>query len=201
MAVGLGVITAVFTMLLVRLLVKPDVTFQHTVLKQAGKRVGKGNVVLAGLCLWVAFSAHTLVSQRMRASALEQARAPLNDAFYTQKRDREGAQQALDGIESAASWVLLADPMLREVRAMLRGAVGRHPEAEDELTALYEYNKGHEMEPILFYPEAKMALAQYFGMRKRFDEAEQLLMEVIANNPRNPVAPRLVQRIRIQRNQ
>ena len=201
MAVGLGVITAVFTMLLVRLLIRPDVTFQHTVLKQAGKRLGKGNLALAGLGLWVAFAAHTFVGQRVRSSALEQARAPLNDAFYTQRRDQDGAQAALDEVESAASWVLVVDPMLREVRAMLYGAVGRHQDAEEELTAIYEHNRQHEVEPLLFYPEAKMALAQYFGMKKRFDEAEQLLMAVIADNPQNPVAPRLVQRIRMQRGQ
>ena len=201
LAVGLGVITAVFTLLLVRLLCRSDVTFQHAALKQAGKLSGKGFAVLVGVALWVAFASQTFVAQRVRAEALEQARTPLNDAFYTQKRDQAAAQEALDRVDSAASWVLVEDPMLREVRAMLRGAVDRHPEAESELTAIYEYNRHHEITPLLFFPEAKMALAQYFGMRKRYDEAEQLLMEVIADNPQNPVAPRLVQRIRMMRGQ
>ena len=195
MAVGLGVVTAVFTLLLVRLLFKRDVTFQHTVLKQAGKRVGKGNLVLVLLLGWVAFSVHTFSAQRVRESAVAQAEKPLNDAIYTRNRDVPGTQKALEQVEAAASWMLLADPMLREVRAMLRGAVGRHPEADAELTELYEgYGR-------LYRPEAKMALAQYCELRKEFDQAEKLLMEVVSANPANQAALRLIQRVRMKRNQ
>ena len=195
MAVGLGVVTAVFTLLLVRLLVKSDVTFQHTVLKQAGKRVGKGSLVLVLLLGWVAFSVHTFSAQRVSKAAIANADKPLFEAIYTRKRDPEGTQKALDEVEAAVSWTLFADPKLREVRALLRGAVGRHPEADAELTELYE-GYGH-----LHRSDAKMALAQYYGMRKQYDEAEQLLMEVIAVNPNNPTAPHLIQRYRMLRNQ
>lgn len=201
LAVGLGVITAVVTLLLVRLFTNKSATFQHTALKQDGKLVGKGRLVAFLLIGWVAFSAHTFMGQRYRKAAMEQAIEPLNNSFYTRKGDPAQTKQALEDVQFAASWVLMTDPMLREVRAMLLGADKQHEEAEAELTAIYEFNKKHEVEPAFYYPEAKMALSQYFGMRKRFDEAEQLLMEVISDNPGNPVAPRLVQRIRMQRNQ
>jgi polyferredoxin len=195
LAVGLGVITAVFALLFVRLLTNRDVTFQHTVLKHAGKRSGMGHLALGLLLAWLAFTAHTFVGQQLRTAAIDHAKQPLQDAFYTQKRDQAGAQRALDEVEAAASWALLPDPMLREVRAMLFGAVNRHKEAEVELTKMYEANDRQ-----LFYPEAKLALAQYFGLLgTRFDEAEQLLLEVVTNDPSNPIAPRLLQRVRVRK--
>ena len=195
LAVGLGVITAVFVMLLLRLLLKSDVTFQHTALKVAGKRTGKGTLVMALLIGWVLFSAHTFVGHRLREPAIANAKEPLQASFYSRAGDKQKTQAALEDVEAAASWALMPDPQLREVRAMLRGAVGRHKEAEAELTDMWDrYGK-------LFYPEAKMALAQYFGMLgTRYDEAEQLLVEVSTDNPNNPVAPRLLQRVRAKRN-
>src|SRR5690606_15637286 len=127
--------------------VKQDVSFQHSVLKQSGKRSFAGNLVMLLLIGWLGFTIHTFVGQRLRTRAIESAQKPLQEAFYTQKRDVVGAQKVLDQVESAASWTLLADPMLREVRAMLRGAVNRHKDAEHELTEMYEA-RGE-----LFYPE------------------------------------------------
>ena len=194
LAVGLGVITAVFALLLVRLFSHREVTFQHTVLKQAGKRTAMGNLAAVLLLLWLAFTAHTFAGKQLRVAAIEHAKQPLQSAFYTQERDQQGAQRALEEVEAAASWVLLPDPMLREVRAMLFGAVNRHKEAEVELTRMYDATGK------LFYPEAKLALAQYFGLLgTRYDEAEQLLLQVITDHPNNPIAPRLLQRIRQKR--
>ena len=196
MAVGLGVITAVFALLWVRLVIKSDVTFQHTPLKQNGKRTGMGNLTLLLVAGWMLFTAHTFVGERLRASAIDGAAQPVWDAFYTQKRDVAAAQKALDEMGTATSWVMVVDPRLREVRALLFGAVGRHKDSELELTAMYEANGQ------LLASESSMALAQYFGvLGTRYKEAEKLLLQVVTNNPSNLVAPRLLQRVRIKMEQ
>ena len=196
MAVGLGVITAVFALLWVRLVIKSDVTFQHTSLKQNGKRTGMGNLTLLLVAGWMLFTVHTFVGERLRASAIDGAAQPVWDAFYTQKRDVAAAQKALDEMGIATSWVMVVDPRLREVRALLLGAVGRHKDSELELTAMYEANGQ------LLASESSMALAQYFGvLGTRYKEAEKLLLQVVTNNPSNLVAPRLLLRVRIKMEQ
>lgn len=197
MAVGLGVITAVFTLLLVRLLFKQDVTFQHTTLKQAGKRTRRGTLVLCLLIGWVAFSAHTFVGHQLRNSAIENAKQPLRLAIYGRGGDPAKVAKALEGVEAAASWALLPDPQLREFRALMRGAVQRHDEAKAELTDMFEAYDGK-----LFLLEAKMALANYFGNKgTRYDDAEKLLIEVSVEDPTNKTAPRLLQFVRMKRGQ
>ena len=194
LAVALGVITAVLLLLLVRLLVKQDVTFQHTTLRAVGKRSNVGNLVMMLLIGWMLFSAHTMVGQLKRGPAIESGKGPIYSAFYTRDRDVPSAQRALDQVEDAAAWQLVLDPQLREVRALLCGAVGRHKDAEVELTGMFQRGGG------LFYAESKMALANYFGIQgNRFDEAEQLLLEVVSSNPTNNVAPRLLQAVRTKR--
>jgi ferredoxin len=197
MAVGLGVLTAVFTLLLTRLLIRKDVTFQHTVLKQAGKRTGKGTLVLCLLIGWMAFSAHTFVGHRLRNSAVAAARAPIYSKFFNPTTfDQQQADEAVAEVEAAASWSLLVDPQLRELRALTRGVTGRDADAEAELTDVFDsYGR-------LFFPEAKLALAQFFFKRGvRYDDAEQLLIEVASNNPSNPIAPWLLQQVRKKRGQ
>ncbi|MFT4512036.1 MAG: polyferredoxin [Planctomycetota bacterium] len=196
MAVGLGVITSVLVLLLVRLVVKKNVTFQHTALKQDGKRSTTGWVVMALLIGWVLFSAHTFVGHRLRGPAMEQAEQPWLMKFYRGEGDPKVLNELLEEVEAAADWTLLPDPKLREVRAMMRACVGRHDEAEAELTEMFEdYGS-------LYHPEAKMTLAQYFGVKgTRFEAAEALLIEVSTNDPNNPAAPRLLHRVRIKRGQ
>ncbi|MGC6487003.1 MAG: 4Fe-4S binding protein [Planctomycetota bacterium] len=191
MSVGLGAITAVFAMLFVRLLTRPDVTFQHTALKVGGSRTRAGSVALLAIAGWLLFTGHTFVGQRLRADAVERAQAPIRAKIYSPRAfDAEQAAAALDGVEYAAAFALVADPQLRELRALLRGSVDRHADAEAELTALYErYGR-------LFFDESKMALANYFARRRRLDAAEELLLEVVSDNPGNPAAPRLLAGVR-----
>ena len=68
-----------------------------------------------------------------------------------------------------------------------------HADAEGELTQLFE-GSGQ-----LFFPESKMALANYLARRGRLDEAESLLLEVISANPDNPAAPTLLASVRKRR--
>ena len=191
MSVGLGAITAVFAMLFLRLLWRADVTFQHTALKRAGRRTRAGNVALLLLGGWLAFSAHTFVGQRLRASAVSVAQAPIRAKIYTPRAFVQGqATTALAEVEATASFLLVADPQLREMRALLRGSLGQHADAEAELTELFE-GSGR-----LFFPESEMALANYFARRGRLDEAEALLLEVVTRDPDNPAAPTLLGAVR-----
>ena len=104
--------------------------------------------------------------------------------------DAQAAAAALRGVERAASFALVTDPQLRELRALLRGSVDRHEAAEAELTELYaDFGR-------LFFDESKMALANYFARRRRLDEAEALLLEVVTENPQNPAAPTLLAAVR-----
>ncbi|MCK5940945.1 MAG: 4Fe-4S binding protein [Planctomycetes bacterium] len=195
MSVGLGVITAVFTMLFLRLWWKRDVTFQHTVMKRDGARTRAGNVALLLLGGWLLFTAHTFVAQRLRAGAVDVAKAPIKAKIYSPRRfDAEQAERALDDVEAAASFALVADPQLRELRALLRGSVGRHADAEQELTAL------HADTGRLYFAESKMALANYLARRGELDEAERLLLEVISEDTDNPAAPTLLNAVRRRKN-
>jgi len=194
MSVGLGVITAVFAMLFARLLWRRDVVFQHTALKQGGRRTRAGTAALLLLGGWLVFTAHTFAGQRLRASAVIAAQAPIRARIYTpQAFDEAGAEAALAAVEGAAAFALVVDPQLRELRALLRGSLGRHKDAEAELTQLFE-GSGR-----LFFPESKMALANYLARRGRLDEAESLLLEVISANPENPAAPTLLASVRKRR--
>lgn len=194
LAVGLGVITAVFALVFWRLLRRPDMTFQRTPLKVAGRRTRAGNLALLLLGLWLLFAVHTFVGQRLRNGALDGAGAPIMARMYAPPTFRsEVAQQALDRADAAIGWELVADPRLREIRALLRGTLGRHAEAEAELTELFDG------EGFVAFPEAKLALANYWaGKPGRREAAERLLREVIAANPQNPAAPVLLQRVLAQ---
>jgi len=191
MAVGLGVITAVFAMLFLRLWWRRDVTFQRTPLKVEGRRTRAGTLALLLIGGWLAFTAHTFVGQRLREAAVAAAQAPIRSKIYRPRSfDAQAAAAALRGVERAASFALVTDPQLRELRALLRGSVDRHEAAEAELTELYaDFGR-------LFFDESKMALANYFARRRRLDEAEALLLEVVTENPQNPAAPTLLAAVR-----
>jgi ferredoxin len=191
MSVGLGALTAVFAVLFLRLFWRRDVRFQHAALKQDGRRTRAGNVALLLLGGWLAFTAHTFVGQRLRASAVSVAQGPIRAKIYAPRGfDAQQADAALLEVEAAASFAIAVDPQLREIRALLRGSVGRHGDAEAELTQLFE-DSGR-----LFFPESQMALANYFARRGRLDEAEALLLDVVTKDPSNPAAPTLLGAVR-----
>ena len=304
MSVGLGAITAVSAMLWMRLLWRPDVSFQHTELKRAGRRTRAGNAAMLAIGAWLLFTGHTFVAQRLNASAAEVAKAPILAEFYgaapfradaaeealrevdaaidwslvadpelcelaallerslgrrqqAQERlsglyaahgrlrydesrlalieafasdgraadaaalvpgasrvavklarpsfrakiykprefDSARAQQALQMVEAVAGVAEVVDPALREARALLQGSLSRHADAERELTAIFDSGRG------MAFPESNMALAHYFGLRGRLDEAETLLLEVITDDPENPAAPTLLGAIRRKQRQ
>lgn len=191
LAVGLGVITAVFALLFWRLLRRPDLTFQHTALRQGGRYTRAGRWALLLLGGWLSFTVHTFVAQRIRAAAIADAGKPILARMYNPSAFQpQAARDALARVDRAASWLLVTDPQLHEVHALLRGTIGGHDDAEVELTHVFDHHG------FLSFPESKLALANYWARDPaRRATAEQLLREVLANNPNNPAAPVLLQQL------
>lgn len=203
MAVGLGVITAVFTLLFVRLLFRGEVTFQHTVLKVAGKRTRAGSWALLGLGAWLVFTVHTFVGQRLLAGAVAAvnppaaanapaAPGPLHAAFYETRRvGLDELQPLLVAIDRYLAWALVAEPKQVEVRGLVLRALGRHVDAEQQLLAALGDR------PAMLLDEANLALARYHmdPARRRFADAERLVQHVLEHSPQHPVARVLQQNL------
>lgn len=192
LAVGLGVITAVFVLLAWRLVRLPSVTFQHTALKVGGTWTRAGRFGLFGLVGWLAFTAHTGIGKELRREALDGSREPLRAAFYeTRVVPAAELQPALASVERCLSWTLLDEPLVREVQALLVRALGRHAEAEKLLFAV----RGEAA--VLGLDEANLALAAYCmdPARRRFADARVLVDHVLAHAPNHPIARLLQQRL------
>ncbi|MFK7741233.1 MAG: 4Fe-4S binding protein [Planctomycetota bacterium] len=191
MAVGLGVITAVFALLAVRLMSRRDVTFQSTVLRQGGSFRGVGLAALVLSVLWVGFAAHTSIGKQKRDAAVAAGRAPVQARMYG--RDTfvlSEAQSALALADEAKSWALVPDPQLLEVRGMLLGVTGRDADAATQLEQLYEQRED------LFFVESKLMLARYWALRGDNLESAKLLVEqVLAVDGNNRGAAMLLHRI------
>lgn len=188
MAVGLGVITAVLTLLFVRLLVRKDVMFQHTSLRSGGRYSRAGTVALVLFGGWIAFSAHTFVVQRMTHAAKLAAAAPLRERL-NERRDVAPAvlQNAHDEVDAALAWDLADDPGLLQARGLLRRELGRHDEAEADLRAALAKLPGLDY--------AGVALAIYRLRAQDFAEAERLAKAVLAVHPDNPTAKAILQQL------
>lgn len=203
LAVGLGVITAVLSLLGWRLLRRREVTFQHTVLKQSGRLVGSGRLVLALVVAWLLLCTHTFVVQRMHASTIATVAEPLRSSFYGSRRVEAGElRPALAKLERLLAWSLFDEPGMVEWRALLLRALGDsmpgtaegvqfHVEAE---RVLLEARGDH---PVLNLPESNLALANYSmdPKRQRYADAASLLQHVLAQHPDHPIALLLMQRL------
>ncbi|MCA8964914.1 MAG: 4Fe-4S binding protein [Planctomycetes bacterium] len=188
MAVGLGVITAVLALLFVRLLLRAELTFQHTPLRAAGKLTRAGRFTLVLLAAWLAFAAHTFVGQRLSNSAKEGAAVVLRERLNERKDVApERLQTAHDAVDGALAWDLVDDPGLLQARGLLRRELGRHDEAEADLRAALGKLPGLEY--------AGVALAIYRLRAQDFDQAEQLAKAVLAEHPDNPTARAILEQL------
>lgn len=192
MAVGLGVITAVFTLLAWRLWRRREMTFQHTVLRRAGRLTRAGAWVAGGLAVWLAFTAHTFVAQRLKADARDGAAEPLRMVLnLRQPMPAERLQAVHDRVDRALAWDLLDDPELLQIRGLLRRELGQHADAEQDLrAALAKF-------PRLEY--AATALAIYRLRAGDLAEAERLARDVLTRHPDNPTARAIVQQLEQRR--
>lgn len=191
LAVALGVITAVFTLLAWRLLRRRDVSFQHTPLRVGGALSRAGRWAMIGLVAWLGLALHTWIVRQKMDAAFAAAQAPLQASFY-RPRPSDGEppnsparlQAALVSTESALSWSLIAEPRLLEVRALLLGAQRMHGDAERLLgEVLQRFGR-------FILPESSLAFASYCldGKPPRLQLAGELIAEVLRGSPRNPVA-------------
>ncbi|MCU0867040.1 MAG: 4Fe-4S binding protein [Planctomycetes bacterium] len=185
LSVGLGVITAVFALLFWRLLRRREVTFQHTALKQAGTFTRAGRWALLGIGAWLAFTAHTFVVQRYKASLIAQMVAARGEATPAQ------LQQALATAESTHAIDLVDDPMVGELRGLLLRRLGRHAEAEAQLLA------AHAAQGHLQVLEASLSLASYCldPSRRRYELAAELVRGVLRVHPQHPAAMQMLEAI------
>jgi polyferredoxin len=188
LAVGLGVITAVFTLLFVRLLRRRDVLFQHTPLRVDGRFTRAGRVALVLLGGWLAFGGHTFVGQRLKTAALAEAREPLR-LRLNERKDVDPAlfAAAHEAVHGALGWDLLDDPELLQVRGLLRRELGQHGDAEADL--------GRALAALPHLELAGVALAIYRLRAQDVPAAERLVREVLAVHPDNPTARAILQQI------
>ena len=179
LAVGLGVITAVFTLLGWRLLRRPAVTFQHTEWKRAGKLTPAGRWGALAVGVWLLFTVHTFTMQRWKGAALDVASAPLRERLNERKDvAAERFQAAHELVDGALGFDLMDDPELLQVRGLLRRELLRHDEAEADLLAAWRRVPGIEW--------AGAALAVYRMRANDPAGAAAYAREVLVHNPNNP---------------
>ena len=193
MAVGLGVITAVLALLLVRLLLRPDLQFQHTVLKAAKRFTRAGRWTLLLVTGWLVFTAHTFVVQRLHAGAMAAAHEPVRASIYeTRAVAPAELEPVLARLDRYRAWALVDEPRALEVRGLVLRGLRRHADAE---RALLDALDG---EPVLRFDEANLALAAYWmdPARRRLADAERLVQHVLRHAPQHPIARLLDLRLR-----
>ena len=173
MAVGIGVITAVLALLLLRLLRRPDVAFQHAALKVGGRRSGRGQLVAIGCALWLGLTAHTAASKWWRGELIDAV-----GQIPAQATPAE-VEAVLAQAQSAHRWDLVDDPVVGELKGLLFRRLGRHVESEAALQASYR------AQGSLQYVEANLCLVTYCmdPARRRFDQAQELLNSVLTQHP------------------
>ena len=178
LSVGLGVITAVFALVLWRLVWRKTMVFQHTPMRADGRLTRAGRWAMAGLSLWLLLSTHTFVTQRYRHAATDAVRELRGGASEQQ------LMAALDAADRALAWDLVDDPRVEEMRGLVLRGLGRHADAEAALLDALT-DRGW-----LDFVEGNLALASYAmdPQRRRFDLAQQLLDQVLAGNPEHPIA-------------
>lgn len=193
LAVALGVITAVFTLLAWRLLRRPQVTFQNTALKQAGRLLRAGRFYLLPLLGWLLFAAHTGYVEHLRREVYDRelVTEPLRLSFNDQPFDPKALENALAVLDRYLGAGLLVDVKVPEMRGLALRGLRRHLDAEAQLLACLA---GRD---VLIFDEANLALASYMmdPRRQRFADAQRLVAHVLAANPEHPIARLLQQRL------
>lgn len=192
LAVGLGVLTAVFALLLWRLLTRAELTFQHTQLKAAGRCTRTGRKTLLLLCAWVALAGHLFVGQRLAQHGRSVA-GPLLQGWLNERVPiaPDDLLVAEDAVDDALAWGLCGDPELLQMRGLLRREQNRHAEAEGDFVAALA--KAPKME------YAAIGLAVYRLRAGDLTTAERLAREVLAYSKANKTAAALLEQVEKRR--
>jgi hypothetical protein len=165
LAVGLGVITAVLLLLLLRLVRRHELTFQSTPLKQSGRWTPAGRRVAIAASLFVGLAVHSGVCQWRRDALYETMKA------ISPKAAKVEVENVLASADRALSWEVFDDPFTRELRAMLLWRLGREAEAAPELLSIYESTKKLDLN----LANLNLARACMSPLLPRLDVAEQVL--------------------------
>ncbi len=193
LSVALGVITAVLAMLGWRLLRKPDVTFQHTVLAQRGRLLPRGRTVTLLVGVWLCFTAHTGVLNQWTAATLDDGVALLRQhAVAPGSLGREDFVALASRMAAIDRWSLLTNPRLLGVHGLVLRELGQHGDARVQLERMV----GRSLFDRVHIPKAELALATYYYELGRFDAAATLAQTVLERQPGNAAARDLLRQAR-----
>lgn len=185
LAVGLGVVTAVFALLALRLVLQTNVKFQHTVLKADGRWTRSGGLGMAGLCVWLLLTLHTGISQWRRESLHE-----MMDTLPVQATPAQ-LEDLLARAESIHASEVFDDPFVGEMLGLLLWRLGRQAEGGAELMRSYEANG----ELDLVYSNLNLAIYCASTGDKRLDVAEKVVRKVLSVHPQHAMAQRMLEDI------
>lgn len=165
LAVGLGVITAVLLLLLLRLVRRHELTFQSTPLKHSGRWTPAGRRVAVAASLFVGLAVHSGFCQWRRDALYETMKA------ISPKAPKVEVENVLASADRALSWEVFDDPFTRELRAMLLWRLGREAEAAPELLSIYQSTKKLD----LHLANLNLARACMSPLMPNLEVAEQVL--------------------------
>lgn len=183
LAVGLGVLTGVAALLLLRLLTKHEVTFQHTPWKKSGRWTAAGRLGATLSVLAIAFATHCGLCQWRRDALFAAVKAIPKDATQAQ------VSEVLDRAETALAREVFDDPFTRELRALLWWRLGRERDGAKELLALFEERGFVELD--IANLNLAMSCLPPRGMRP--DVAEKAAMRALQLRPNLPMAQSMLQ--------
>lgn len=186
LAVGLGVITAVLALLAWRLLRRPEVAFQHTALKVAGRLTKAGRWAAVLLAAWFALGAVTWYGQHQREALFAAMKAVPVQATAGE------LQALLARAERAEATALVRDPFVGEMRGLLLWRLGREAEGGEVLRASFERSGVLEIETS----SLNLAMACLPPRGHRPELAEQVLEKFLRVRPQHELAQRMLQAAR-----
>jgi ferredoxin len=191
LAVGLAVITAVFSLLAVRLLRRGEMTFQHRALKLQGRLTAAGRWVLLAIAAWLLLTVDTgVVSFCSWRSEVASAAVPPRE----QKVPRAAGLRAIDDIlATAVAFTLVDDPKLHFRRGMVQRELG----ATLEDVSLFASAEAELRRALALNPDFQSAivpLTDLLNLRGATEEIEPLLLHALQLQPNDNGA-----RVRLER--
>jgi len=197
LAVAMGVITAVLLLLGWRLVRRPGVTFQHTVLKDGGRLTRGGRWAVAAIVLWGAFTVHTGLLHRAGAAAFQDALDLLREQRSTRAVEPARFQAVEQRLANVDAWSLWTPPLVLGIHGLvLRELHGRAPLAahQDAIRQLERMVERRVLDRERLLP-ADHALANYYLGLGRLDDAGRLARQTLERVPNDATALEILRRV------
>ena len=188
MAVGLGIITAVFSMLGWRLLRKPNVTFQHTVLRQDRALTGAGRRAAVGLGVFCVLALHTSAVRFTEARA-EHNLNVVSSAGGSDAQRAQALAQARRWLELQRDLTLIANPGVHQNLGLVYRELGTRALGDDERVAAgvwmdrAERELRRALELLPDFSQAALPLTDLLNVRRAWPEIEQILQGLLELRP------------------